>query len=300
MRSSPSVYDSRVLAVLNGSASIRIAGTVPAGEGCFAPWYKLIGQTHTVYMCSEYAKCTPLSSEGATAQAAEFNTAQGTKALATVPVPEEPSAQTMTSVVVKSGTVSSVLASRIVAASDSVELDVPYLCQYENRIAPSATCQVTAFAMGYQFLTGKGLVPDSLAKDRGAYQSPDAVASHARRDFGLLGSYGRSAGTEEEMKKELRAGHPIVLNTCGTYSGHVLLIVGYNRDGWIVNDPAGLWSGKSYSNSAVGCGGFPHDGGVAYLSYCSGRKVLYKYATLRRAASDGGTTHNYWYTVLAK
>jgi hypothetical protein len=300
MRSRPSVYDSRVLAVLNGSASIRIAGTVPAGDGCIAPWYKLVGQTHTVYMCSDYAKCAPLSSGQSLPQTAASNATEGIVSPASFAEPLTSSALGVSSVMPSSGAVASVLASRIVAAPSRVELDVPYLCQHKNRIAPEATCQVTAFAMGYQFLTGKALDPDSLAFSRGAYQSPDAVASHARRDFGLLGSYGRNAGTEEEMKQELRAGHPIVLNTCGSFSGHVLVIVGYTSEGWIVNDPAGLWSGRSYNNPAVGCGGFPHDGGVSYPSYCNGKKVLYKYATLRRAASDGASTHNYWYTVLAK
>jgi hypothetical protein len=265
LRSAPSVYDSRVLATVTASTSIRLAGIVPAAGGCSDSWYKLIGQTHTVYACSSIVKCAAASASTSNSQE-----------------------------------VSSVLPTRVVESAGGVELDVPYLCQYKNSVAPGGTCQVTAFAMGYQFLTGRSIDPDYLAFDRFSFQSPDGVASHARKHYGLPGSYARTAGTEEEMKRELRAGRPIVLNTCGTWSGHVVLIVGYNSEGWIVNDPAGRWSGAVFNNPAVGCAGFPNDNKIAYSIHCNGRKVLYKYATLRRAASDGASTHNYWYAVLAK
>ncbi len=264
LRSQPSVFDSRVLAVLDGGASLRWQGTVPAGNGCAGEWYKLAGQTHIVFACSEVVSC------------------QKREKSVLPPPPVLPS---------------------VAHGGSRVELDVPYLCQYQSRRGVSeggALCQVNSFAMAYRYLTGKNLDPDSLAGVRGSYQTPSSMASNARIRFGLRGSYHRYGGSEEDMKRELRAGRPIAVNMCGTWSGHVLLIVGYNAEGWIVNDPAGRWAGNSFNNEKAGCKGFPFDGGVSYPTRCNGKKVVYKYSTFRRAASDSGTTRNYWYTVLAK
>jgi hypothetical protein len=157
--------------------------------------------------------------------------------------------------------------------------------------------------MAHRYLTDSKMQPDAIFSSYGSYKTPEGMAAQARDRWGLKNSYGMTNGSEDEIKRELRAGHPVVVFGCYTSSGHVILLVGYNSTGWIVNDPAGRWKGYSYRNPAVGCAAVPDDGaasGAAYPSHCNGSKVVYPYSMFRRASSDWNSTHNYWFTVLAK
>ena len=136
-----------------------------------------------------------------------------------------------------------------VVASDTITLtatnggtttDVPYYYQYNNTYEPRSTCGITSAAM---LLGSRGIdrTPDSLYRKYGKSQgqSPEGLAALYRWE-GLRVDSGR-AGTRDDLRALLDAGDPVVVHGFWTSSGHIVVIVGYDSEGWIVNDPGGDW-----------------------------------------------------------
>lgn len=133
-----------------------------------------------------------------------------------------------------------------------VSLDVPYFYQYDNRYEPSSTCGITSTAMAIDWWRPGQVTPDSLYVDYGKSQgqSPAGIAGI----YAGEGLYGMSttSGTRAQVRQHLDAGRPVVAHGWWTGSGHVTVIVGYDEDDWIVNDPAGDWY------TCYGCGPADH------------------------------------------
>jgi hypothetical protein len=120
--------------------------------------------------------------------------------------------------------------------------DVPYHYQYDNRYEPSATCGVTSAAMLVSSWYGTGFVtPDELylAYGKGQGQSPSGLSQL----YGWEGLYSRSGSnaTRDELRSHLDAGRPVVVHGFWTSAGHIVVLVGHDETGWLVNDPAGDW-----------------------------------------------------------
>ena len=49
-------------------------------------------------------------------------------------------------------------------------------------------------------------------------------------------------GSTSGLKSELDRGHPVIVHGYFTRSGHVLVVLGYDDNGYYVHDPAGAWS----------------------------------------------------------
>ena len=142
-------------------------------------------------------------------------------------------------------------------------IDVPYFYQYSNRLAPGATCQNTAVAMVLAS-QGVSIVPDQITSryGRGRAQSVDglkAVFNELAREYGVRGVRSTSQGTFAEVKAALDAGSPVIIHGYFTASGHVVVITGYNQEGYFVNDPAGKWSGY-YKDGYPNAGRRPTEG----------------------------------------
>ena len=50
-----------------------------------------------------------------------------------------------------------------------------------------------------------------------------------------------------ELRAMLDDGDPVVVHGFWTSAGHIVVLVGYDSTGWIVNDPAGDWY-RGYGN----------------------------------------------------
>lgn len=150
-----------------------------------------------------------------------------------------------------------------------------YLSQYNNRIAPESSCAMTSVAMALRIL-GKNVTADQLSQTYGYKfaQDTSGMTSIAKRH----GFSGRFLVSEEAIKEQLRMGNPVVLQTYFTYSGHVVLIVGYNEKGFVFHDPAGKWLETRGQ----------------YNSQASGALVTYDYKTVRNLEDNG----NYAATVI--
>jgi uncharacterized protein YvpB len=153
-------------------------------------------------------------------------------------------------------------------------LSAPYFYQYHNAHEPGGTCGLTSASMMLRFW-GETVTPDGLyrayGKARG--QSPEGLAS-LYQAHGLHARYSR-AGSFAMIKRQIDAGRPVVVHGWFTSAGHILVVVGYNAQGFIVNDPAGLWSG------CVACG-------YAGRTPTNGRGALYGYAAFRAAVGFDG------------
>ena len=136
--------------------------------------------------------------------------------------------------------------------ADGVDLAVPYFYQYDNAYEPSGTCGVTSTAMALNYRFPGRATPDSLYLRYGkpAAQSPSGIAAIYEAE-GLYAEWGLY-GTRDTLLDHLDAGRPVVVHGFWTGAGHIAVIVGYDENDWIVNDPAGDWY------TCYGCGEADH------------------------------------------
>jgi len=160
-----------------------------------------------------------------------------------------------------------------------VELNVPYFSQRDNPRFYWSTCNVTSIAMvmyyyGLRAQWG-GQLEDELLQWCFNYagqgsQTDHSVLSEMIRTYGFKSSFSTTRRWSQ-VRSELLNNRPVVLGADTTPSGHILTIIGYNRYGYIVNDP---W-------------------GDAYTGYANteGRRIVYSYGYLNRVAGPDG---NVW------
>jgi uncharacterized protein YvpB len=162
---------------------------------------------------------------------------------------------------------------------DQVELNVPYFSQRDNPRYSWSTCNVTSIAMvlyyyGLRSQSGRQL-EDELLQWCFNYagvgsQTEHNVLTALIRAYGYKSSFSTTRHWSE-IKEELINRRPVVIGADLTPSGHVLTIIGYNKKGYIVNDP---W-------------------GDAYTGYYNteGRRLLYSYGYFNQVAGPDG---NVW------
>ena len=141
----------------------------------------------------------------------------------------------------------------------SVKLSVPYKSQRDNHNYPDGTCNVTALAMCIAFLKptlkpASGQLEDELyryAIDNGLnYQDAYDMAKIVEV-YGLRDRFETHASIRE-IKEWLAAGNPAVTHGYFTPSGHIITLVGYDENGFIVHDPFGEWFAGGYDKNVPG------------------------------------------------
>lgn len=174
---------------------------------------------------------------------------------------------------------------RTTPSSPTSPLRVPYFYQYNNQLEPGSTCNITSVAMVAQYY-GVSVTPDQIYRRIGGpvFTGPDML--WAARQYGLQGSYSQTASAQT-IKGHIDAGRPVIVQGYFTKSGHILVITGYDKQGWVVNDPAGLWA------QCYACG-YPS------RTASNGKGARYSYAAMERAATDPGNPSSYWITVLTR
>ncbi|MEB3280054.1 MAG: C39 family peptidase [Lyngbya sp.] len=162
---------------------------------------------------------------------------------------------------------------------DQLELNVPYFSQRDNPRYYWSTCNVTSIAMvlyyyGLRSQYG-GQLEDELLQWCFNYagvgsQTEHNVLTALIRAYGYRSSFSTTRRWSE-IKEELINGRPVVIGADLTPAGHVLTIIGFNKAGYIVNDP---W-------------------GDAYTGYSNteGRRLLYSYGYFNQVAGPDG---NVW------
>lgn len=157
-----------------------------------------------------------------------------------------------------------------------VELNVPYFSQRDNPRLYWATCNVTSIAMVFYYYGVRsksgGQLEDELLQwcidhyGEGS-QTNHSVLVKMVEAYGFKDTF-KTTCTWEDIKEELMNRRPVVLCGYFTHGGHIVTVVGYTPQGFIVNDPWG-------------------DGYYGYVS-TEGQKLLYPYDyTTQMCGTDG-------------
>ncbi len=168
----------------------------------------------------------------------------------------------------------------------TVKLQVPYLSQLDNYYSPTGTCNVTSLAMCFLYLgipqkDDQNDFPDELY----LYALDHNLSRHEPLDLAkIVTAYGArdnftKIATIEDVQNWLAGGNPAVVHGYFTAYGHVIVLIGYDEDGFFVNDPYGEWFADGYDNSSSGAG------------------LHYSYNLIRRVCIPDG---NFWVHFISK
>jgi len=171
------------------------------------------------------------------------------------------------------------------AVPNNVELNVPYFSQRDNPRFDWSTCNVTSIAMVlyYYGLRSKwgGQLEDELLQWCFDYagqgsQTDHSVLSALIQAYGYKTSFSTTRNWAD-VRAELLNRRPVVLAGDFTASGHILTLIGYNSQGYIVQDPWG-------------------DALTGY-SDTEGRKLMYPYSYVNQVAGPDG---NVWAHFISR
>lgn len=162
---------------------------------------------------------------------------------------------------------------------NQIELNVPYFSQRDNPRYSWSTCNVTSIAMVFYYYGVRsrsgGQLEDEMLQWCINYggvgsQTNHSVLSAMIRDYDFKHRF-ITTSHWSDVKNELINRRPVVIAGYFTATGHIVTIIGYNRQGFIVQDPWG-------------------DALTGY-SYTEGRKLLYPYSYMDRVCGPNG---NIW------
>jgi len=143
-----------------------------------------------------------------------------------------------------------------------IKLGVPYLSQLDNIYNPGGSCNATSLGMVLTYLGVQQKKPSE--KDMGNDIYPQLTERGTAGDpvvmAAVVGLYGLNdtighASTDDEIKQWLETKKiPVVIHGDFTSFGHIISVVGYDKNGFIVHDPWGQFLGAegSYDNNASG------------------------------------------------
>jgi Peptidase_C39 like family len=159
---------------------------------------------------------------------------------------------------------------------NQVELNVPYFSQRDNPRLYWATCNVTSIAMAFYYYGVRskdgGQLEDELLQwcidhhGEGS-QTDHNCLSELIQSYGFAPSFDPKTSMQA-IREALINRIPVVLCGYFTHGGHIVTVVGYTPQGFIVNDPWG-------------------DGYYGYQS-TEGRKLLYPNSYIREMCGEEG------------
>jgi len=166
-----------------------------------------------------------------------------------------------------------------------IELAVPYFSQRDNPRYSWATCNVTSIAMimyyyGVRSKSGRQLEDEllqwCLQKYGAGSQTDHSVLTRLIQSYGFKTSFSATRKWAD-VKTELMNRRPVVLAGDFTASGHIICVIGYNAQGYVVHDPWG--------NALTG------------YTNTQGGHLLYSYSYMDRVCGPDG---NVWAHFIAK
>ena len=139
-----------------------------------------------------------------------------------------------------------ILSSNKITFPASVKLSVPYYDQLDNSDDPYGTCNVTSLAMVLSYLGAKRVHPDiRFADELNRYCEDHSLDRHEPTDlvkvveaYGFRDKFSKTASFEE-VQDWLIGGNPAIVHGYFTSGGHIVCLIGYNSEGFVVNDPYG-------------------------------------------------------------
>lgn len=171
------------------------------------------------------------------------------------------------------------------------DLKVPYHSQLNNIQNPYGSCNVTCVAMCLHHL-GMDPKPAGEQLEDVLYRRLESKGRSRHNPYdlkALIDSYSgykdifRENGGFAAIRSSIDAGNPVIVHGYFTPSGHIIVIRGYDANGFIVNDPYGEWFSSGYDTSRSGAG------------------LHYSYALIARTCSPESASeprHIWYHTVF--
>jgi uncharacterized protein YvpB len=142
-----------------------------------------------------------------------------------------------------------------------IKLNVHWHWQLDNSYEPNGTCNVTSVAMCLEYFGIKSQDPNQQLEDElYLYCQDKGYDRHSPEDLArLVQDYGCQDDFQykakwQDVKTWLSKGYPAIVHGYFTGSGHIIAIIGFNDQGFIVNDPYGEWFESGYDTNANGGG----------------------------------------------
>jgi peptidase C39-like protein len=139
-------------------------------------------------------------------------------------------------------------------------LQIPYLSQTDNEINPTGACNVTSVAMCLQYLKAPrhpkyaqryAQFEDELyqfCEDNRLNRHSPAGLVALSESYGIIDNF-TDKGSISAAKNALALGKPCIVHGYFTTFGHIIVLCGYDAEGFIVHDPWGtLNSADRYTN----------------------------------------------------
>ncbi len=138
-------------------------------------------------------------------------------------------------------------------------LNVPYHSQLNNAENPRGACNVTCFAMVMNYFkikrkTNAVQFEDELYR----YMINNGLSRHEPEDLAKMSEvYGLRndltlRGSQADIRRSIAEGKPCIIHGYFTSFGHIITIIGYDRNGFIVHDPFGEWTANGYIEGPYG------------------------------------------------
>lgn len=165
----------------------------------------------------------------------------------------------------------------------SVRLPITHLSQLDNQYDPYITCNLTSLATVMVFHghprfdnTGAQLEDQlyQLCERKGLNRHNHWHLKQIIEGFGYKDNYQEDAKWGD-VKKWLASGKPCIVAGYFSRSGHILVISGYEEQGWIVQDPYGRWY-------------YQEDGRHYYDKNASGANLIYGYQEMINVCGRDG------------
>lgn len=175
---------------------------------------------------------------------------------------------------------------------NQVELNIPYKSQRDNELNPDGSCNVTSLAMCLEFLGAKrksnvGQFEDELY----SYAERNGLSRHDPHDLAMIvENYGcrddfRTDGTIAQVKEWLTDGKPAVIHGYFTDFGHIIVLAGFDQDGFLAHDPFGEWYSWGYDRNSPN------------WEDNKGKYIHYSYNMITRLCIPDG---NFWVHFISK
>ncbi len=141
----------------------------------------------------------------------------------------------------------------------SKQLNIPYKSQLDNALNPTGACNVTAFAMVMTYFqiksnTGVSQLEDELYQymiNQGLSRWDGNDLAKLSRNYGLKNDF-TMRGRQSDIRKAIAEGRPCIIHGYFTSFGHIIVVRGYDQNGFFVNDPYGEWTSYGYRNDRSG------------------------------------------------
>lgn len=138
---------------------------------------------------------------------------------------------------------------------EAINLNIPYLSQRDNVNRPMGTCNLTCVAMCLAYFgvvrkTQIGQLEDelfNLVERKGWDRHLHSDLARVFQEYGVKDIFNTET-TYDQIKQHLIKGNPVIISGRFTKSGHIILVRGFDRHGFFVNDPYGEWFASGYKN----------------------------------------------------